>query len=555
MGAGRDPTAPLALGLIIVVLCLLAAGCWRVYSNTWDEPEHLAAGVELLDRGRYEYDTEHPPLARLALALPPYLAGAHSFGTRPPEGTPEGIDILYSGGHYWLYLTLARLGALPFLALLLFVTWLWGRRVLKSTPAALLCVLLLGSVPPVLGHGALASLDVAAAATILLALYALERWVESAKLRDAVGAGLATGVAVVTKFSAVPFLGLGQPALMLAHASHRRPPAAALRMRFGGFALIALAALVPVLLLYGPRAPDPAGVALRFNWAVSYLLERSGFDHAVGVLLAHLPLPRELQDFVNGIVAVKAHNDSGHLSYLLGRVSLSGWWYFYLVALAVKTPIPLLIAGPCGMVWLAHEGWVRRDSWALAPLVLALTILGFASTFSHINIGIRHVLILYPFFALGGAYLVLRGARALTRLADRRLALAGAGALAAFLTWQLSPLWSAFPDYLPYFNEMVSHPERVLVDSDLDWGQDLHRLELRAAQLEIPKLNLAYRGTANLAKEPLPPLVILPPRRPVTGWVAVSALARTRNPADYAWLDAYRPIERVGKTIDLYFVP
>src|SRR5207237_209121 len=253
-----------ALASIIVLACLLAAGSWRVYSNTWDEPEHLAAGVELLDRGRYEYDTEHPPLARVLLALGPYLAGAHSFGTPPPNGTPEGVDILYQDGHYWRYLTLARLGMLPFLVLLCLATWLWARRLLESERAALLAVLLLVSVPAVLGHAALASLDVAAAATC------------------------------------------------------------------------------PLALASGPRSDNPAGVALRFNWAVSYLLQERGPDHLLGVLLSHLSLPREAKDLLNGIVAVKAHNDSGHLSYLLGRTGTTGWWYFYLVALAVKTPIPLL---------------------------------------------------------------------------------------------------------------------------------------------------------------------------------------------------------------------
>jgi len=102
-----------ALALLILVACLLAASTWRVYSNTWDEPEHLAAGIELLDKGRYEYDTEHPPIVRIFMALGPYLAGARSFGTPPPDGVQEGVDILYSGGHYTLYLTLARLGRCP----------------------------------------------------------------------------------------------------------------------------------------------------------------------------------------------------------------------------------------------------------------------------------------------------------------------------------------------------------------------------------------------------------------------------------------------------------
>ena len=565
--------APWALAAIILLACLLAAGSWRVYSNTWDEPEHLAAGVELLDRGKYEYDTEHPPLARVLLALGPWLAGAHAYDTRPPEGTPEGLDILYSGADtYWRYLTLARLGTLPFLALLLFSTWLWARRLLPSQAAALLAVLLLVSVPPVLGHAGLASLDVAAAATILLALYTLQRWIDTAAPRDAGLFGLASGIAVATKFSAVPFIGLSLVTLALAQAAVRRRRSfsapgeghaldgtvAGWRVRLVGVVVAALATLLVMFIAYGPRTPDPAGVALRFNWAVSYLLQKPpGLDHALGALLSHaqLWLPRELKDLVNGVVAVKAHNDAGHLSYLLGHVRQTGWWYFYLVALAVKTPIPLLLAGPAGMSALAHAGWRRGASWALAPLVLTVTILVFASTFSRINIGIRHVLIVYPFFAIGAAYVALRGWQWIRSAPQRTAARVGTVALFALLAWQLSTLWTAHPDYLAYFNEAVAHPERVLVDSDLDWGQDLHRLELRAAQLNIQRLNLAYRGTANLTREPLPPFYILPPHQPVKGWVAVSVLARTRNPADYAWLDAYRPVERIGKTIDLYYIP
>jgi 4-amino-4-deoxy-L-arabinose transferase-like glycosyltransferase len=541
---------PVALTLIILTACALAAGSWRVYSNTWDEPEHLAAGIELLDRGQYEYDTEHPPLGRMLLALGPYLAGAHSFGTPPPDGTREGVDILYSDGHYWRYLTLARLGTLPFLALLLFATWLWARRLLGRW--ALLAVALLVTVPPVLGNAALASLDVAAAATCLLALYALQRWLASGRLGDAALFGLSAGVALATKFSAVPFLGLGLIVLALTQALARAAPRH-WQQHGKGLALALLVSLVPVFLCYGPRAPNPASDAVRFNWAVAYLLHGHGLDHALGVALEHLWLPRALKDLVNGIVAVKAHNDTGHLSYLLGQTRFTGWWYFYLVALAVKTPLPLLLGGPLGLAWLARGGWRQRDSWLFAPLLLTLTLLAFACIFSRINIGIRHVLILYPFMALGAAYVVQRAWQWRARRAASG-ALARA-ALLAMLVWQLSVLWRAYPDYLPYFNETVAQPQHVLVDSDLDWGQDLYRLELRATQLRIPLLHLAYRGTADLSREPLPPFSVLPPRQPVHGWVAVSALARTRSPADYAWLDAYRPLEQVGKSIDLYYVP
>jgi 4-amino-4-deoxy-L-arabinose transferase-like glycosyltransferase len=558
--ARATPAARVALALIVLGACGLTASTWHVFFATWDEPEHLAAGVELLDRGYYEYDTEHPPIGRVVLALGPYLAGAHSYGTPPPSGVTEGEDILYRDGKYDLYLTLARAGALPFLALLLFVTWLWARRMLAGEGAALLAVILLLSVPPVLGHAGLATLDVAAAATILLALYALDRWLDTPSWRTAVLFGLATGLAVGTKFSAVPYIGLSLLALALTHwvlAPHATPAerARVRRMRAAELGLVALAALVPLFIAYGIRAPNEARVAVRFNWAVSYLLQQHGAEHWLGVVLGHLWLPREIKDLLNGIVAVEAHNDTGHLSYLLGEVRTTGWWYFYLVALAVKTPLPLLAAGSAGVAWLAREGWRSGDNWRITPAVLIVAMLVFASGFSHINIGIRHVLILYPLLALGAAWVVTRAWGALRRVPDRRLAGAGIVVLVAVLTWQLSTLWSAWPDYLAYFNETVSHPERVLVDSDLDWGQDLRRLEKRAAELKIPRLSLAYRGTADLTREPLPPLVILPPHQPTTGWVAVSQLARTRNLTDYAWLEAYRPVERIGKSIDLYYIP
>jgi 4-amino-4-deoxy-L-arabinose transferase-like glycosyltransferase len=597
-----SPAARVALALLIFVTCLLAASTWRVYSNTWDEPEHLAAGIELLDRGRYEYDTEHPPLVRALMALGPYLAGARSFGTPPPDGVQEGIDILYSGGHYSLYLTLARLGTLPFLAVLLFAAWLWARRLTDSEGEALLAVLLLASVPPVLGHAALATLDVAAAATVLLALYALQSWLGSARWRDAVFFGVAAGVAVGSKFSAIPFLALGFVVLAVAHgvlcwraardARDRSAgpgfgaslpgaarfaqasfgglppgglesgePAAApladfsIRKRLLGLAVILLVAAVPLFLVYGLRSPNATGSQHRFDLAVTFLLREKGLSHDAGVWLGHVWLPRWLEDFIEGIVAIKAHNDSGHLSFLLGQLRLNGWWYFYLVALAAKTPLPLLVTGPIGMAMLAREGWQARDSRRIAPALSFLTVLVFASGFSRINIGIRHVLVLYPFMALGAAHAIAVAWRALRKAALRPAAIVGSGLLVGLVGWQVSTWWTANPDYLPYFNEAVVDPEQVLVDSDLDWGQDLWRLERRAAAIRIPRLNLAYRGTADLAREALPPIVVMPPWKPATGWVAISALAKVHDPKGYAWLDAFRPMERVGKTIELYYIP
>lgn len=552
------------LALLILVPALLSASTWRVFGHTWDEPEHLAAGIELLDRGRYEYDTEHPPIGRILMALGPYLAGARSWGTPPPDGVQEGVDILYRSGHYDEYLTLARLGMMPFFVLLLLAMWVWARQVAATEREALLAVLMLVSVPPILGHAALAALDVAAAATTLLALYWLQRWIVSGRWRDAALFGLTTGLAVGTKFSSIPFIALGLVVLAASRlvlrgidrgtARTAGPAAGGAAARIGGLSLALVLLCVPIVLAYGIHTADPRRVNQRFDWAMSYLFHGHGWVYETATAVA-ASLPRAFKLLVEGVVSLKAHNDTGHVSFLLGRVQLHGWWYFYLVALAAKTPLPLLLTGPVGLGFMARDAWREGDAWRLAPPLLFVTLLIFASAYSHINIGIRHVLILYPLLALGAGYLLARAWRALATAASVPLANAGRAVIVVLVGWQVSLLWTTYPDYLAYFNETVSNPQRVLVDSDLDWGQDLRRLERALMELKVKNLSLAYQGTADLAREPLPPFTRLLPGKPAKGWVAITALAREHGLKGYAWLDAYRPIEKVGKTVDLYFIP
>jgi 4-amino-4-deoxy-L-arabinose transferase-like glycosyltransferase len=533
--------------LLILVSCLLAASTWRVFGHTWDEPEHLAAGMELLDQGKYEFDTEHPPLARALMALGPHLAGSHSFGTPPPDGTREGLDILYDGGHYDRTLMLARLGTLPFLAVLLLAMWLWAREVAASDGEALLGVLLLATVPPIIGHAALAALDIPGTATTLLALYLLQRWLNTGLLLDSLLFGLAAGVAFTTKLSAIPFIGLGLLALLLLRAFLSAAPAAVSGQRRGaGLGLMVVGVLVPVSFVYGYHGLDIVALPPRFNWVMSYLLQNDSLAYQIAHPLEHMRLPAAWWNYAEGVMALKAHNDTGHMSFLLGNVQAGGWWYFYLVALAVKTPLPLLLSGLVGFGLLARDGWREANSWRLAPVVLWVTVLAFASLFSRINIGIRHVLILYPFLALGGAYSLASAWRKWPRV--------GSASAALLVTWQVGTLVTAYPDYFPYFNETVSDPQHVLVDSDLDWGQDLRRLERRLIELKVPAVSLAYEGSADLRRETLPAFVLLQPNQPTSGWIAVTALAREHAPAGFAWLSPYRPVERVGKTIDLYFI-
>jgi 4-amino-4-deoxy-L-arabinose transferase-like glycosyltransferase len=552
-------TLPIALAFVVLLALGLAASTWHVFDQTWDEPEHLAAGLALLDRGHYVYDIQHPPLGRLALAVGPYLAGARSQGKAPPDGKPEGLAILYGSGHYALYLTLARAGALPFLALLIVMSYVWGRTVLGRS-GALCAAAFAATTPVVLGHGALATLDVPAAATCLLALYATLRWFETGRLLTALWLGLALGLALGTKLSAIPFCGLG--AIVLAGLRYWQregradagPPVTPAAWLVGG-GVVALAVATVLTLAYGGRFIYLTDETHKFNQALWWVFGAKGTLHDWAyALFAKVPVPEALQWYLGGIEAVTVHNDTGHLSYLLGEERLNGWWYFYFVALAAKTPLPLQVLGVPGLVLLVRDGLRERDARRLAPPAIFVALMAFASVYSHINIGIRHIIVLYPLLAVGAAYTLVR-ARDELASAHRLRRGAMAVVLGTLLAMQATTLVRTWPDYLAYFNVVVTDPEYVVVDSDLDWGQDLKRLIARLHELQVPSVALAYSGSADLTREGLPPYQLLKPDERASGWVAVSALARAEAPRHFDWLAPYPRRERVGKTIDLYFIP
>src|ERR1700741_2947952 len=116
--------------LLFLLLPAFAVGgmafTYRAIAQTSDETPNIACGMQYLDLGRYDYGAFHPPLARLAIALGPYLYGARS--QKLPDRWHEGNAVLTSARRYGKALTLARLGILPFFVLASTCVWLWGRR-------------------------------------------------------------------------------------------------------------------------------------------------------------------------------------------------------------------------------------------------------------------------------------------------------------------------------------------------------------------------------------------------------------------------------------------
>ncbi|MGD0579310.1 MAG: glycosyl transferase, partial [Bryobacteraceae bacterium] len=253
--------------------------------------------------------------------------------------------------------------------------------------------------------------------------------------------------------------------------------------------------------------------------------------------------------------ALIAHNRGGHPSYLLGQHSNTGFWYYYLVVLPIKTPIPFLILVALGAVGI----WNKRklEPMRALPLVFSLAIIAVAM-FSRINIGIRHVLAVYLGFSVPAAFATIEFMR---HSAGRRW---GAWIAATCVLWFLACSALAHPDYLAYCNALAGdRPEAVLADSDLDWGQDMLRLSERLQELGATELTFNPFTIMRYDRHGFPPVKFGSAQRPSPGWNAVSItvwkVARLglyeTYPDVQLWPDIATPRERVGHSILLYYFP
>ena len=509
--------------------------------------------MEWLDQGTYRYETQHPPLARVTAALGPYLAGVRS--TNHPDMWREGNEILHSGSTYARNLTLLRVGILPFFILASVLVWSWAKRLFGPWAAAA-ATFLFTNVPSVLAHAGVATTDMAATATLLAAVYAFSVWQGEPTAPRAVALGFAVGGAVLTKFSLVLFLPICGVAVLLARMTAGRPSLtdvlAAMRRRFQSLPVAGAVTLLVIWAGYRFSLAPITGPESRPHHLVSRVLGNQGPLHDAASRIVEFPIPAP--ELFRGLVWLWNHVEAGHDAYLFGEYRDSGWWYFFPVVLAVKTPLPLLILAASGLVFLVWRR-TQRPSWeTFVPVYAAAGIL-IACSVSTISLGVRHILPIYPLLAMTGGFAVVK----LTSF--RRW---GRVVVTLLLFWQAFSAAVAHPHYLAYFNELAgSEPERILVESDLDWGQDLGLLAKALRERGVKEVTLGYFGSADITRHDLPRVRPLMPDQPAAGWIAVSlsvlkmhgAKLRQTMPGALSWLDNYRPVARIGKSFLLYYIP
>ena len=540
----------------LVIACLLGIaavrvmGTYRAVGQTSDEPPHLAAGLEWIDRARFEYEPKHPPLARVAAALGPFLDG------RRPTGNPdiwlEGNAILADGPDYRRTLALARFGILPFFVLAILSTWWWGRR-LAGPEAGILAGLLVTTLPAMLAHAGLVTTDMALTGMFGVTSVLAVRWFERVDAWSSIALGAGIALTVLAKLSALLFLPIAG-AVILASRVFSREPADPAQPRQPWVKGVLTAVLAFGLVIWTGYRFSLGTVADTRDVPAA---AKTSPPPARGIAAARIiPAP----EFIVGVHQLKRHATRGHKSFLLGQVGSHGWWYFFPVAIAVKTPVPFLVLAAAGVIALLRRR--PRPWWALIPVIVPVCLV-LAVMPSRINIGVRHLLPIFPLLgAVAGA-----GAVALARLPARR-AVFGKVAVAALVAWQVVSTTRAHPDYLSWFNFLAgSRPDYVLVDSDFDWGQDMNALAdtLRARGATSVTLAGGLERTPASIREHLgfPPMHTMRPYTWTPGYVAVDLyglhigdINHWRVPPDaFAWLEKYQPVAMVGKTIRLYNFP
>jgi hypothetical protein len=231
-----------------------------------------------------------------------------------------------------------------------------------------------------------------------------------------------------------------------------------------------------------PMSDDPAVMA-------SYGWDRVHAE--VPVLEPLVLLAREYrllpESYLYGFLRFLKHSEA-RSAFLMGEHSATGWWYFFLVTFAIKTPIPLVV-----LLAITLARWRGRVDWNTSVFLWTPVIVYLVLTLSrNLNIGHRHLLPIYPFLFVA---------------AGRAAPLLARPLLAALAGWYLASAAFIYPHHLAYFNELVGGPRqgyRYLVDSSLDWGQDLKTLKAWMASHGVAHIKLSYFGTGDPAYYGIP---------------------------------------------------
>lgn len=550
----------LLAALLLLAMFGLAVGSMAQKAPTFDEQGFIVRGLGYL-RGENDHMRVGHPLGLNALSAA-LLTGDASV--RLPVDDPSWQETSFHrpaelflweiGNDVARIMFLARIPTIFLGLLLAALAGRWAIALTGRQTAGLLALALIAFDPNILASTRLATTDLGLAAGACLAGFTLWRFLQRPSWGRVVLAGAAFGLLQNTKFTAglfVPLFALVMVVgLVVQWRAHGRGPWRTLLM---------------LLVAYPPAAFLTLWAAYGFQ--IGTLPENLPLLPQLGGLT--LPLSHHLEQLLD----IGGRPQVSTPAFLAGQYSNSGWWYYFPVAFLLKTPLPLLLLfGWALAVTLARL--LRRQAGPLtaldqaALLIPGLGYFAFALT-TDINLGYRHLLPVLPFLWTWTA-VSLPQPQVTKRFSSRLLQ-------PAFLlvTWLIAATCWIYPDFLAYFNWLAGGPDggwRFLVDSNLDWGQDLDDLDDWMAESGVERVWLSYFGEARPSAygivyeglDSFPPRLMNPqarpllPTKPAPGFYAISATnlqgVHFADHDQFAWFRSRSPVARLGYSIFLYEV-
>jgi hypothetical protein len=521
---------------VVLLLAFAATNltAWQGKSATFDEPLHLVAAWVQVHHDDFRCDPEDPPLWR-------YFAVAGTPASRlvtPTSGIvwdsmlrDRGVEGLYfkdamyhtSGNDAVSVLAAARQRMILFGvllgALVAAAAWRWGGPVAAIVACGAYCF-----DANFLAHASLMKNDVASA----LAFFASSLAMCGVGMRASLGRiGLLAAIlsaALTIKFSGVlclPTLVAGLLGRALLPQSWRvlRWNLETRRQRLAAAAAVLIACFsigyFAIWACYGFRfspGTDPAqqfdmlemvsisrwhDMFAKFNAFILSPAQERAFDQTwhVGPVLQlgwwasdHHLLP---QTYIEGFLFTYL-TAPGRLAYLLGTSAMRGRWYYFPVVIAVKTPLATLIGLAIAAVYWIVWRPPRNRIWEIGSMALAPAIYLAVAMRSDLNLGIRHILPVYPYLFLLLGLTAADAARRNWRIAY--------GISALLLLGLIAETYAAYPDFIPFFNVAAGgwqNGPNLLGDSNVDWGQDLPALAAWQRAHPQYQLYLNYFGSAD----------------------------------------------------------
>jgi 4-amino-4-deoxy-L-arabinose transferase-like glycosyltransferase len=485
--------------LLLVHAGLLGYGA-AVHSPCIDEVGHMAAGLSHWKLGRFDLYHVNPPLVRMVAVTPVLFAEpkydwsqySDELGARSEFDIGRQFITINGERSFWFF-TWARWACIPFSLLGGYICFRWARD-LYGDWSGLLALTLWCFGPNILANAQMITPDTGATAFGVAAAYIFWKWLKRPGWAIAATVGLTLGLALLTKMTWVLLFALW-PMLWLLW---RIPDWRLLTLR-NWLVQVSQLGLVFVISLY------LINMAYSFEGSMTRLGDYHFISQSLGGTmdertmpwgnrfakswLGQLPVPLP-SEYPLGIDLQKRDFESHYNSYLRGEWRTEGWWYYYLYALTIKVPLGVwllaLVAAFLGLTRRGNAAPWRDELTVLLPAIVVLALVSSQTGFNHHS---RYILPIFPFFFIW----MSKAARALERK-ERVAALLTCAAAA----WAVASSLLVYPHSLSYFNELAGGPangSRYLVDSNIDWGQDLFFLrDWLKEHPEAQPLGIAYFG-------------------------------------------------------------